>query len=642
MAPMGLVHMVNPDGSITRRIVDYYVERAKGGVGLIITGLTKVENEIENLTVDGRHVLPILNSVKYVAQFSELTEEIHHWGSRIFVQFTAGTGRVAPILALLTGMTPVSASEVPCYWIPTLKTRALTIEEIRKLIRAFGNAAENAYLAGFDGVELHGHEGYLLDQFTSSVWNKRDDEYGGSLENRLKLPIEILNEIKDRVGKDFPVVYRFGVKHFIKGYNNPGLPDEHFKEAGRDIKEGLEMAKMLEKAGFDALHVDVGCYDSWYMAHPPGYMAHGCLVDFAATVKKAVRIPVIAVGRLDDPFVAEQVLREEKADIVAIGRGLLADPYWPEKVRNGLFDDIRPCIGCHECLYRIIELARPLSCAINPRTGRERELEIRPTKEKKKIVVVGGGVAGMELARCATLRGHSVVLFERDRELGGHLIEAGTIDFKKDIRRLKEWYEKQLEKLGVDIRLNMEANVKRVLGEEPDVIVVASGSKSIVPPIEGVEKEFVVDAIDVLRGKKNVGQNIVIVGAGLVGVELGIWFAQRGRKVTLMDMLPAPNISVSHANRLHLMTMVKYLGISIHLRTKVKEINDNEVVAETPRGKTKFGCDTVVLACGLTPIRDLYNALRGEHPNVYLIGDALSPRKIRDAVWDAYYLALSI
>jgi len=642
MAPMGLVTMVNEDGSLNRRIVDYYVERAKGGVGLIITGLTRVENELEKLMLDGRHVLPILNSAKYVSSHSELTEEVHHWGSRIFVQLTAGTGRVLATLALLKGVTPVSASEVPCYWLPTVKTRALTREEVKKLVKAFGDAAENAALAGYDGVELHGHEGYLLDQFTSSAWNFRSDEYGGSLENRLRLPIEILDEIKSRVGKSFPVVYRFGLKHFIKGYNNPGLPGEEFKEAGRDVEEGIEMAKMLAKAGFDALHVDAGCYDSWYMAHPPEYLPHGCLVEYAAIVKKHVSIPVIAVGRLDDPFVAERVLEEGKADMVAIGRGLLADPQWPLKVRMGRFDDIRPCIGCHECLYRIIELARPLSCAVNPRTGRERELELKPAERKRKVVVVGGGVAGMELARVAKLRGHEVVLFEQDRELGGHLIEAGAIEFKSDIRRLKQWYERQLEKLNIDVRLGVRADAETVLNEQPDVVVVATGSKCLIPPIPGVDKPFVTNAVEVLRGRKSVGEEVVVVGAGLVGVELSIWLAQKGKKVTVVEMLPSPNLSVSHANKLYLLTMMKYLKIPLLLETRVEAIEDGRVLVRGPQGGQEIPCDTVVLCTGLTPVRDLYDELRTMHPEVYLIGDALSPRKIRDAVWDAYYLGMSI
>ncbi|MEM0040115.1 MAG: FAD-dependent oxidoreductase [Thermofilum sp.] len=642
MAPMGLVGMVNPDGSINRRIVDYYVERAKGGVGLIITGLTRVENEIEKLMLDGRHILPILNSIKYVTSHSELTEEVHHWGARIFVQLTAGTGRVIATLALLSGVQPVSASEVPCYWLPTLKTRAITREEIKQLVKAFGDAAEYAALAGYDGIELHGHEGYLLDQFTSSVWNLRNDEYGGSLENRLRLPIEILDEIKSRVGRDFPVVYRFGVKHFLKHYNNPGLPGEEFQEVGRDINEGVEMAKILEKAGFDALHVDAGCYDSWYMAHPPEYMPHGCLVDFAAAVKKNVSIPVITVGRLDDPFVAEKALRKGVADMVAIGRGLLADPEWPNKVRNGLFEEIRPCIGCHECFYRIIELARPLSCAVNPRTGRERVLELKPVEVKRKVIVIGGGVAGMELARVAKIRGHEVVLFEQDKELGGHLIEAGAVDFKSDIRRLKSWYERQLAKLGVDVRLNVRADTNVVLKEDPDVIVVATGSKCLIPPIPGVERPFVTNAIDVLRGRKEPGHEVVIIGAGLVGVELGIWLKQKGKNVSIVEMLPAPNVSVSHANKLYLMTMLKYLKIPIYLETKVESIEDGRVIAITPSGRIELPCDTVILCTGLTPVRDLYEQLRKIHPNVYLIGDALSPRKIRDAVWDAYYLASSL
>ncbi len=645
MAPMGLVGMVDHDGSLNRRIIRYYVERAKGGVGLIITGLTRVENEIERLMLSNRHVLPILDSPKYIPSHSQLTEEVHHYGARIFVQLTAGTGRVAPTLALLQGMQPVAPSEVPCYWIPTIKTRALTKEEIKKLIKAFGNAAEIAYIAGYDGIELHGHEGYLLDQFTHSVWNRRTDEYGGSLENRLRIVFEILHEIKDRVGKNFPVVYRFGLKHFIKGYNNPGLPGEDFKEVGRDINEGLEMAKLLEKEGFDALHVDAGCYDSWFMAHPPEYLPHGCLAEFAAMVKKVVRIPVIAVGRLDDPYVAAKIISENKADMIAIGRGLLADPYWPLKVMEGRLEDIRPCIGCHECLYRIIELGRTLACAVNAQTGRELEMELKPlASEPKRIVVVGGGVAGMEFARVAGLRGHKVILYEKHSELGGHLIELET--YKPDIGRLRKYYIHQLKKLEnkgrVELRLRIRASVKEVLNENPDVIIIATGSIPAIPPIEGVNQENVYTAIDVLRGKAQLGEKVCIIGAGLTGIEMGIMLSEKGKDVSIIEMLPAPNISASHANVLYLMTKIKQLGVKLYLNTRVERIEKSKIIGRTPKGIQEFSCDSVVLATGLKPVRDLYYELQKHHPSVHLIGDALSPRKIRDAIWDAYFLANTI
>ena len=231
---------------------------------------------------------------------------------------------------------------------------------------AFGNAAEIMAAAGVDGIELHGHEGYLLDQFTTSAWNHRTDKYGGNLKERLTFPVEILKTIKERAGADFPVQYRFGLKHYIKGFNAGALCGENYQEAGRDIEEGLEMAVLLEEAGFDALHVDAGCYDSWYWAHPPGYQDHGCMVDMAAMVKKMVKIPVIAVGRLEVPELAEEVIASGKADMVALGRGLLADAHWPVKVAEHREKDIRPCIGCHEgCIWRFMQ-GKPLSCAVNP------------------------------------------------------------------------------------------------------------------------------------------------------------------------------------------------------------------------------------------------------------------------------------
>ncbi len=645
MAPMGLVGMVESDGSLNRRIIEYYVERARGGVGLIITGLTRVENEIEKLTLDGRHVLPILNSAKYIFSHSQLTEEVHRYGARIFVQLTAGTGRVAPTLALLQGMQPVAPSEIPCYWMPTIKARALTKEEIRKLVKAFGRAAEIAYLSGYDGIELHGHEGYLLDQFSHSVWNKRTDEYGGSLENRLRIVFEILHEIKDRVGKKYPVVYRFGLKHFIKGYNNPGLPGEKFNEVGRDVNEGLEMAKLLEKEGFDALHVDAGCYDSWFMAHPPEYLPHGCLVNFASMVKKVVKIPVIAVGRLDDPFIAAKTVSEGKADMVAIGRGLLADPYWPKKVIERRIDDIKPCIGCHECLYRIIELGRPLACAVNAQTGRELWARIKPlTSEPKKIIVIGGGVAGMEFARVAGMRGHNIVLYEKESRLGGHLIELET--YKPEMGKLRRYYERQLLKLEnkgrVTLRIGETASPDKILSENPDIIVVATGSVPIIPRIKGVDQEHVYTAIDVIKGNAKLGEKICIIGAGLTGVELGIILAEKGKNVSIIEMLPAPNISASHANVLYLMTKVKQLGIKMYLNTKVERIEKDVVIGSSPKGVQEIPCNTVILATGLRPVRELYDHLRKHHASVHLIGDALNPRKIRDAIWDAFSLANNI
>ncbi len=287
---------------------------------------------------------------------------------------------------------PVSASAVPHFHEPKILCRPLETVEVEKIVKAFGTAAEILAAAGVDGIELHGHEGYLFDQFTTSLWNQRTDNYGGNLKQRLTFPIEVLKEIKQHAGADFPVQYRFGLKHYIKGLNSGALQGESFSEAGRDISEGLEMAKLLEEAGFDALHVDAGCYDSWYWAHPPIYQEHGCMVDMAARVKEVVSIPVIAVGKLELPEQAERVIAEGKSDMIAIGRGLLADSHWPVKVAEGKTEDIRPCIGCHDgCIGRFMR-GKPLSCAVNPACGREKLYALDRVEKPKKVVIVGGGI----------------------------------------------------------------------------------------------------------------------------------------------------------------------------------------------------------------------------------------------------------
>ena len=337
MAPMGIVGLTNPDGNPGQRAIDYYIERARGGTGLIITGLFQVHNE----TGRGGGWMHGISQAS-PGPFGELCEAVHALGTKIFVQLTAGFGRVAPLR--MANDRPVSASAIPHYQEPSVTCRALETGEVEEIVAAFGNAAEILAVAGVDGIELHGHEGYLFDQFTTAIWNKRTDKYGGNLKGRLTLPIEVLKIIKERAGTDFPVQYRFGLKHYMKGFNSGALPGESYKEAGRDIAEGLEMARLLEAAGFDALHVDAGCYDSWYWAHPPVYQEHGCMVDMAARVKEVVKIPVIAVGRLEVPELAEKVIAAGKADMVALGRGLLADPYWPVKASEGRAEDIRPCI----------------------------------------------------------------------------------------------------------------------------------------------------------------------------------------------------------------------------------------------------------------------------------------------------------
>jgi len=634
MAPMGTFGLVDHEGGLTQRAIDYYTERAFGGVGLIITGVARATDMEPRF---GRFFL----SPRTLPSLGELAESVHYYGARIFVQLTAGQGRALAGTLIDKGTEPVSASAVPSYWRPDVTTRALTTREVEGLVTVLGNAAELLKAAGIDGIELHGHQGYLFDQFTTAIWNKRDDKYGGGLEARLRFPIEVLNAIRNKVGKDFPVIYRYGLKHFMKGPWTGALNHENYVEAGRDIKEGLEMAKLLEKVGFDALHVDAGCYDSLYWSFPPLYQSHGCLVDLAAKVKKAVSIPVITVGKLDIPELAEKVLREGKADIVALGRGLLADPHWPKKVHKGEGNEIRPCIGCNEgCLYRTSVEFKPISCAVNPATGREKSYAPRAVRRRsKRVLIVGGGIAGMEAARVATIRGCEVTLYEKAERLGGHLRAASVPDFKQDIGRLLDWYTYQLEKLEVDIKLQTEATAELIKTENPHTVIIATGSAPIIPTIPGIEKPIVATCIELLLRKEESGENVLVVGGELLGCETALWLANQGKKVSIVEALPEMGAGIHHANRVMLLDMLRDKEVMCMTGTGLKEVmDDGVIVIDNNRTKKTSMCDTVALALGLKPDRELYESLTRDITELYLIGDCKEPRRILHAIWDGYHI----
>jgi 2-enoate reductase len=640
MAPMGIAGLLNSNLAPGPRVLDYYLERARGGVGLIITGLFKVENEVEHF----QGVFTLMSS-HALAPLTELAEAVHSLGTKIFVQLTAGFGRVAAPYRL-EGTPAVSASATPYYWDPRQVCREIKTEEVERLVKAFGKAARILLSAGIDGVELHGHEGYLFDQFTTALWNKRTDRYGGTLEGRLRLPIEVLKEIKEKAGADFPVQYRFGLKHYVKALNSGALPGEPFIEAGRDVAEGLEMAKGLEAAGFDSLHIDAGCYDSWYWPHPPIYQKSALMADMAAAVKKVVHIPVIAVGKLSLPEVAEKIIAEGRADMVAVGKGLLADAFWVKKVEEGKPDRIRPCIGCHDgCMGRVMK-GKPLSCAVNPATGRERSYRLERAEEPKKVFVVGAGPAGLEAARVAALRGHKVTLWEKANSLGGHLLEASVPEFKKDLSRLLDWFRRELGSLDLDMRMGVEVDAELIRRENPDVTIIATGSQPIIPDVPGVEKDKVVTATDLLLGKKRLGEEILVLGGGLIGCEIALWMAQQGKKVTLVEILKdllTGGLPVQHMNRLMLLDLLKFHKVEVLTQTSLLEVLEDGALLVDHESRRRYSpADGIVVAVGLRPERGLYQSLRGQTSNLYLIGDSRNPQNVMNAVWDAYEIGRMI
>ena len=621
MCPMGVGGLEEPQGGLSQRGIDYYVARAKGGTGLIITGLTRVSREIEPPLEDKL----IIDSKTCVTWLSELAEAVHDYGAKVAIQLTAGLGRVAT-LDLLKIAGAVAPSALPAFEDPTIMTRELSTEEIERLVHAFEFSAEILRLAGIDAVELHGHEGYLFDQFITALWNKRTDKYGGDLEGRLRFPVEVIEAIKRGAGTDFPVIFRFGLKHYIDG--------------GREVEEGLEIARRLEAAGADAFEVDAGCYETWYWAHPPTTLPPGCMVDMAQMTKRVVKVPVIAVGKLGYPELAERVLQEGKADFICLGRALLADPEWPNKVKKGRLEDIRPCVGCHEgCLKRVFDV-KYLSCAVNPATGVERKFTIKPAEKKKSVLIVGGGASGMEAARVTALGGHKVTLWEKGDVLGGNLIPASVPDFKQDYRRLINFLSTQIKKLGVTIEFAKEATAELILEMKPDVVFIATGSTSIVPEIPGVGKKMVVTAVDLLLGKQEAGKSVVVVGGGLIGCETALYLAQKGKKLTIIEMLDGVMLDMYSANRMHLLKLLADADVNILTETKCLEITDNGITIADKYGKrSTLEADTVVLAVGLKSTEGLLEALKDKIPEVYAIGDCVEPRKVINAIWEGFRTA---
>lgn len=638
LAPMGPLGLGDASGGFNQRGIDYYTERAKGGTGLIITGVTFVDNEVEEHGMPNCPS-PTYDSVHFTRTAREMTERIHAYGAKVFLQMSAGFGRVT-IPTNLGEYPPVAPSPIPHRWLDKI-CRELTVEEIHKIVKSFGLGAYNAKRAGFDGVQIHAvHEGYLLDQFAISMFNHRTDEYGGSLENRLRFAKEVVEEIKSRCGQDFVVTLRFSPKSMIKDWRVGALPGETFTEMGRDLPEGIEAAKLLVQYGYDALDVDVGSYDAWWWSHPPMYQEKGLYRTYAKLVKDAVDVPVILAGRMDNPDMALASLENGDCDIISLGRPLLADPDYVKKLRCGKTDEIRPCISCQEgCMGRIQNYSM-LNCAVNPQACKEGPNAYRPIFRSRKVMVIGGGVAGCEAARVLAIRGHKPVLFEKTGVLGGNLIPGGAPSFKEDDIALAKWYARQMELLGVEVHMNTEVTKEMVLSGGYDTVIVATGSTPKVFSLGDDEKVYT--AADVLTGTKDPGDTTVIVGGGLVGLELALDLAEKGKKVTVveaMDKLLAVNGPICSANKEMLLELVPFKGIDVVCSARVKSYHDGKLCYEKDGENHSIAADSVILAVGYREEKSLYEELQYEIPDIYLLGDAKNVSNIMYAIWDAFEVA---
>ena len=614
--------MSNMDGTVSERLVRYYRDQAAGGAGCIVVEYAYVDD----IGAKSAHCHLGISSNEHIPGLAWLAENIREMGAAPAIQIEH-CGRQK-----FLGTQPICApSALPWpklwdqYGVQSVP-HVLTIEEIQDIVHAFGDSALRAKKAGFELVEIHGAHGYLLTNFFSPHTNHRTDLYGGSLENRMRIYVEIVRDVRKKVGPDFPVTIR--------------LSGTDYEPDGFPIEDTIAMAKVLEREGIDAFHISGG--DHHTMIHQVSPMAMSiCHNTWAAeAIKKVVSVPVIASGSITLPEYAEEIIASGKGDFVGLGRPLWADPEWPNKAAADHPEDIRPCIRCNEgCLERTFFNYKAITCAVNPVVSREGELKITPAPVKKKVAVVGGGTAGMEAARVLKLRGHDVTIYEEKPENGGLLHEAAAPEFKADIRPFMKYQMTALEKLGVPV-LREKADVAKLAAY--DVVICATGSLPIIPNIPGVEKPIAVDCLSAINGAKPVGKKIVVIGGGLVGTETALDLAENGHSVTLVEMLPKIMKDVAVTDFLAYSKRIAKTDMRVLTETRLEEVLDNGARVSSKKGEEIIEADTVILALGLKAEQGLYNELIAAGKEAYLVGDAVKAGKIFDAIHTAYRAAIRI
>lgn len=610
LAPMGH-HTHDLDGGYSPQETDYFAARARGGVGMVIAGgmvTSRFDGMIGN----------VFESEAVFSRFEQFVDTIHSYDCKVCVQLSPGIGRVGGALPHFGA--PVSASAVPAFWDPSQTCRALEEDEIAFLVEAYGKAAAMVQRAGADCINVHGYGGYLIDQFMTSIWNRRTDRYGGSLENRMRFALELVEETKRVCGSDYPQIFKLSPAHFFEG--------------GRGLDEGIEIARMLEAAGVHALHVDAGAYESWDITIPTiHHNTRRHQVDLAKAIKAVVEIPVLTGGKLGQPAVAERVLADGHADFIGLGRPLLADPDWTLKLEQQRSEEIIACIYCNEgCIVRIFDGMR-LGCAVNAATGKEAANIIRPAPMRKAVLVIGGGPGGLEAAIQAAKAGHDVEVWEQAARLGGTLWPAAAPSFKTDIAHYITYLLGVVERLGIAVSCNTEADAKSILLKTADLVILATGAAPYAPPIGGLNQPHVHYAVDVLNGAAIDGQ-VLMVGGGLVGVETAIDLAIKGHDVTLIeqvaDILPE---KLFPGDVMKLRAMIAERGVTVRSGTRLIEINGHS--ARCDGGDV--AADSIVIAAGYRAHNPLEAPLRQAGQAVTVIGDAVAPRRVQHAVWEGFH-----
>jgi 2,4-dienoyl-CoA reductase-like NADH-dependent reductase (Old Yellow Enzyme family)/thioredoxin reductase len=631
------------NGGVSDQMIAYYAERAKGGVGTII-----VENACVDYPAAKNTVLQSrIDDDKFVAGFKELSEAIQIHGARAVLQIQH-SGRETT-WKITEGSQPVAPSPVPCGFLK-VQPRELTILEIQTIVEMFANAADRAKQAGFDGVEIHGAHGYLIAQFMDAYTNRRVDAYGGTFEKRMRFPLEVARAVRERVGEEYPIFFRYCADEFVDG--------------ARKIDESIRIAQFMEQeAGIDVLDVSVGTYESRWAITPPMAFAQACMTHLHAAIKQKVNIPVIAVGKIRTPEVAEQVLREGKADFVAIGRTLIADPYWPKKVREGRSAEIRRCISdLEECLGHHVFKGLHMRCTVNPDVGRELSFaKLEPARIAKRVMVVGGGPGGMEAARVATLRGHQVTLYEKQNELGGLLKVAAVPPYKDENIWLRDYLTGQITALNIPVRLGTEITIDLIRRENPDVVVLATGGRWVLPDIPGMDQNTVTTSEQLLLGEVPIPDQVIVARGASGGCEVAEFLLEMGKEVTIVEKREelgfdlelmtrellvrrlAQDIPESMAPLFKRPTMPNRAKPTVLLRSVIDSINaDGAVVLNSKMEKRQVQGKLIVFTMARETDGGLLRDVQAIVPEAYAIGDCVKSGKIADAMYQGSYVARQI
>ncbi|MFH1651752.1 MAG: FAD-dependent oxidoreductase [Chloroflexota bacterium] len=618
-APM-ITSLGSPDGSVTDRLIRYYEEAARGGAGLVIVEDTYMDNAASQ----GRPCQLSVADVYHIPGLSALARAIQDGGARAGLQL----GHAGFFKALksppIVGPSPIPPEEL--HLPPGVVPEVLTVAQIREIVAAFGDAARRVQDAGFDFLEIHGGHGYLIAEFLSPKTNLRTDDYGGSREKRFRFLAEIIGDIRGKVGRDFPLSIR--------------LSGTDYEPGGIAIEETVAIVPEIARLGADVIHVSGGNHNQVIRLPSPMSLPPGQHVWAAEAIKKVSPIPVIVSGSITTPELAEEILRDSKADFISMARPLHADPQWPEKARRDRPEEIRPCIRCNDgCLDRSNNVFRFTQCTVNVAVGREESLAITPAPHRRKVAVVGGGPGGAEAALVCARRGHAVTLYE-PREIGGALLEASVPEFKADLRRLVKYYVNQLKDLKVKV-VRQEADTKALRGGGYEAVIIAAGGSPIVPDVPGINSPMVSGALEVLGGKKTVGQKVVVIGGGMVGTEVGLWLAEQGKEVTFVEMRDEFMCGVGFFDRWVYNDRFAQQKVTVLTGTLLKAISDDGAVVADKDGKTReVAADCVVLAAGFTPRTALKEQLeKVPGLEVRAVGDCVSPRRIYEAIHEGYLAA---